>query len=363
MPTASDPQTFTAVEDFISEHVHPLDENLREVTRTATHALQVTNWLKRRNIAVERVRPGIHAFVAGRRAVGGARSRVTTLVSHQALEASDTKSLARAYFAAQNVPVVEYQRFAVDDRAAAEEYAASLPSVAVKPDAGWSGQGLRVHVQDEQTFQTAWTAASKAPTAALGTGGHVLIEPVLDALTLRFYIVGHEIQAASVSVPLYVVGDGQSTVAELVDLAYQQRLPHRMLRNRLPEESAQLLELADVDSGHIPHSGDILVIRRDARVDAAGLPVDVTGTVHADLKTLALDAFASIPALGAASVTMMTPSLDDASSAAVAKVNARASAMPFRYPAVGEGRRATAAIADQIRTRGNFWDRLPEPPE
>lgn len=346
--------SFDAVQRFVEEHVHPLSENLREIKRIATHPVMVANSLKRDKVAVHRLPKTLRAYTAGNSVIGGAKGRVSSLVSYQALEASDMKSVGLSYFTAQDLPTIAHRSFGPEDTSALA-YAMGLGTSVIKPDVGRPEQGLTLGVRDAAEFQTAWEVATKSASATAHLSNRILVEPLLDILTLRCYVVGHQLIAATVMVPLFVVGDGEHSIAQLVEEDWQLRQKHRMLRALLPEISGELLETAVVNTDAVPAAGEIQVLSAHTTLPTGALPVNVHTWMHEDLRALALDAFTAIPGTGAAAVTIMTPQLDSADGAVLLDLDARASAQPHRYPAIGRPGKGGLATAEQLRLRGKYW--------
>src|SRR5699024_274068 len=134
----------------------------------------------------------------------------------------------------------EASRFYREDHELARDFvgSASTPLV-MKPDSGRHGAGISYGVTTEQ-FEAGWKSASEANRVP-GVGDGVLLEPFFDALCLRFFVVGGQTRAVTLRVPLFVVGDGESTVEQLLEESFAHQQRNVLLRLNRPSINDQLV--------------------------------------------------------------------------------------------------------------------------
>lgn len=341
---------------FITENVLPQWESMNVYTYRYSHNRVVNRALGRQAIQVREVGGLNAAFMHNGRLVGGRLGRQTTLVSDQAGEACAVKSLTRAYWNTAGVPTLQAERFSPDELEAARQVVVSATDpVVMKPDGGRRGIGASFRVTSGD-FQDSWNKARRASRSS-ETGNGVLIEEFRDALSLRFFVVGGQVRGVTLRVPLFVLGDGSSTVQQLLEesFAYQQR--HVLLRRTRPRISANLVAPSGLDLEDVPAAGTLHIVQDNPNLLHGGLPYDVTTRVSRELNHLASEAALAIPGLGAAGIDVLTASLDSAAGAVALDADSWASLLMHGYPAFGPRRLIGRPIAHQLRLRADHWDR------
>jgi GNAT-family acetyltransferase (TIGR03103 family) len=189
-----------------------------------------------------------------------------------------------------------------DDADAA--FLAERKDIVVKPDRGEGGQGLTVGVVDEDGLEAALAAARVVCP-------DVLLEQRCEGEDLRVIVIGGEVVAAAVRRPPTVRGDGQRTVAELVEELSRQRSQATGGAARVPldEKTLHVVRAAGHEPDTILPEGISLPVRRTANVHTGGTIDDVTGQLHPELVAVSVAAARAIdiPVVG---VDLMVPAVD-----------------------------------------------------
>jgi GNAT-family acetyltransferase (TIGR03103 family) len=144
------------------------------------------------------------------------------------------------------------------------------------------GRGIAVNLTSIDEVETAIEHASHF-------GGGVLLEQFCEGQDLRIVVINHAVVAAAVRQPATVVGDGQATIAELIEKQSRRRAAATGGESRIPVDgetrrclAAQGYALDDV----LPF-GTALPVRRTANLHTGGTIHDVTDRLHPALKTAA----------------------------------------------------------------------------
>src|SRR5699024_9621780 len=117
--------------------------------------------------------------------------------------------------------------FQLSEEKIAAEYFGMMPKpVVVKPTNSASSQGVSINVANLAGFRNAWERA----LGESNERSRILIEEHVQGLEIRAYVVGRQLVAAAVRLPPFVVGDGESTVLELIGSEQQKRRTNRKLR-------------------------------------------------------------------------------------------------------------------------------------
>ena len=123
-------------------------------------------------------------------------------------------------------------------------------SIVIKPSQGRQGLGVTVDVRTDEALVEAWNYARRNRAQS-----PIMIEKTFVGCDLRAIILDGEIICAYLKLPPNVVGDGQSTVADLVERKNDARLRSPALRVSMVKTdrvALDLLERQDLTLTSIP---------------------------------------------------------------------------------------------------------------
>lgn len=166
--------------------------------------------------------------------------------------------------------------------------------VVVKPLNANHGRGVTINLLSDEQVGIAFEEAQQ-----FGTGKAVLVESYLSGFDHRMLVVNDELVAVAKRVPGNVVGDGKSTISELVDLVNldpRRGIGHEKVLTRLEldNQALRLLEEADYDENTILEEGQLFYLRSTANLSTGGTSIDVTDIVHPDNRDMAVRAIKAI---------------------------------------------------------------------
>src|SRR5690606_22558387 len=222
----------------------------------------------------------------------GARSIVTReslseLTSAVAMSRCDDKRMTRRVLerAGLRVPrAIEATGTDADHRALTE-----LGRVVVKPAKGEQGAGITVGVDTPE-------ALDAAVERARALCPNVLIEEMCPGDDLRIVVIDHRVVAAAIRRPAAVVGDGQHTVADLIDAQSRRRAAATGGESRIPIDAAteEVLERQGLSLDDVPDNGQRVEVRSTANLHTGGTIHDVTAELHPALADAAVVASRAI---------------------------------------------------------------------
>ena len=219
----------------------------------------------------------------GRRVWTAETDRTSVLAEAVAQDKQLTRDLLRA----AGVPVPEGRP--VDDAEDAWSAAQDLfGPVVVKPQYGNQGRGVATDLTTRAQVLAAYAAA-------LEEGSAVVVERFVPGVDFRVLVVGDRVVAASLREPAHVIGDGHSTVAELVaeaNLDPRRSDGHATSLSFIKLDPIGLGVLAE--QGYVPDSvpppGARVLIRRNGNLSTGGTATDVTDRVHPEVAARAVEA-------------------------------------------------------------------------
>ena len=257
---------------------------------------------------------------------------------------SKDKDLTKNLLSMCGVPVPEGQ--VVDSPAAAWAAAQDIGlPVCVKPSDGNRARGVSLDLSTQTDVETAYAIA-------LAQGSEVIVESFIRGSEHRLLVVGDRMVAASQGETASVIGNGQNTVRELVEMQINAD-PRRGSDGSLPLElvklrdnSPELLELArqSLTPDSVPEAGQTVLVKR-----TGNMTTDVTDVVHPDVAAQAVLA-ARMVGLDIAGVDVVTPDIRQplANQGVVVEVNAGPSLLMHLNPAEGQPRPVGQAIAEHL---------------
>lgn len=207
------------------------------------------------------------------------------------------KGLTKFFLHEKGFPVIEGQTFFSDrlcaetgsrrDSHAAVQYATSIGfPVMVKANSGGGGEGI------ERASDAA--EVEQALARAFAFGDVVLIESYLEGLRdYRLLVLDREVLLAYERRPFAVVGDGISTVAELVD-EFRRTAIVRGSGTPDFDRLQRSLVRAGVTETDVLEPGVLLAPIEVANLSQGGSAVEVTNAVHPNIARLAVDAARAI---------------------------------------------------------------------
>jgi GNAT-family acetyltransferase (TIGR03103 family) len=267
-----------------------------------------------RIIAEEALRRGIRVEVTDpewgemRLSVGG-RSVLTLeslseFTSAVALSRCDDKRVTRRIMERAGVRVARGAVASEGDLSAAVALLREVGEVVVKPARGEQGRGITVGVKDDAGLE-------RAVAHALLFCPDVLVEELVEGDDLRVIVIDRQVVAAAVRRPAEVVGDGRSTLVELIRATSRRRERATSGESRIPldDTTAEVVAEAGWSMDDVPPNGERIRVRRTANLHTGGTIEDVTDRLHPEIAEASIRAASAlgIPVTG---LDFLVPAVD-----------------------------------------------------
>ena len=276
------------------------------------------------------------------------QTRLTGVTGDRIAKLCDDKQATREVLHTAGVPVPEGQLFSVElDKEEIRKYADKLGyPVCLKPNDWAKGRGVFPKVENSGEFATALDVL----VDDLGCR-NVVVEQHIPGVALRIFVAGGKTVSATLAEAANVVGDGRSTIAELVDEKVRARASNPHLRHStlaLDEAAIAFLAEHNLTAQDVPVDGQTVQLRAAANLALGGDSWDITDSVSDAVADVAVAAVDAIPELRHAAIDLLVddPYAVDAS-AFVNEINPSAGLGGHLYPAKGERHDVVAAIVDQ----------------
>ncbi|MFT7517072.1 MAG: cyanophycin synthetase [Myxococcota bacterium] len=212
------------------------------------------------------------------------QATITSETTHLGVELASDKEETNKLLGDLGLPVARQRLVYSESEAVRAARRIGFP-VVVKPLNANHGRGVSINMHDDDSVIVAFENAREHSRA-------VIIESFLSGLDHRLLVVDGKLIAASKRVPGHVIGDGKSTVEELV--AEVNKDPRRgighskvLTRLEFDTQAERLLEQAGYDKNKVLEKDQLLYLRSTGNLSTGGTAVDVTDVVHPDNRNMA----------------------------------------------------------------------------
>ena len=179
--------------------------------------------------------------------------------------------------------------------------------VAVKPEVGNHGKGITARVSNARELETAFASARKICDS-------VIVEMSLTGLDFRVLVIDGALVAAALREPAHIVGDGASSIRQLIDEVNKdprrgighQRVLTAITVNDMTE---RLLCFRGYRVDDVLPARKKLYLKSTANLSTGGTACDVTDEVHQDVR-LMCERVARIVGMDCIGIDIVAPGLD-----------------------------------------------------
>jgi cyanophycin synthetase len=249
------------------------------------------------------------------------------------------------------LPVPRGQVVRSSDEAIASAEELGFP-VILKPIDASHGRGISGQLNDATEVAAAWPAAHEFSS-------RVIVEHYHAGRDHRVLVVNGRVIACAERIPAHVVGDGHSTILQLIEAGNRdprRGVGHRKILTRLPSDATTVafLEMRGYTLETVPPAGEEVLLRGTANLSTGGTSIDRTEEMHPDNIT-ACEMAAGIVGLDIAGIDVLTsditiPFRDN--DAVILEVNAGPGIRMHTHPSEGKSRNVGAPILDMLYPPG-----------
>ncbi len=282
------------------------------------------------------------------------QATITSMTTHIAVEISCDKEDTHTLLNDLGLPVPQ-QRLIYSARQAVRAAQRIGYPVVVKPLNANHGRGVTINLDNDEDVEAAFAIAQER-----GSTRSVLVESYITGFDHRMLVVNGELVAVAQRVPGRVIGDGKSTISELMDIVNED--PRRgighekvLTKLELDQQASRLMEQAGYDENSVLEDGQIFYLRSTANLSTGGTAVDKTDVVHPDNRDMAVRAISAV-GLDVGGVDFLT---DDISQSykniggGICEVNAAPGFRMHVAPSEGEPRDVSGKVMDMLFPPGS----------
>ncbi|MGE5629990.1 MAG: cyanophycin synthetase [Caulobacteraceae bacterium] len=279
-----------------------------------------------------------------------------TLTENSSCIAVDTacnKTLTKSILYEYGIPVPLGK--IVKNEQEALEYSEKLGyPVVVKPNFGSHGIGVSINLKNPQEVLDAYRIAREYENT-------VLVEKFIKGNYFRVLVVGDKVIAASQRISAHVVGDGKSTISELIERENSNPLRGEghekpLTKINIDKVAEQYLKKQNLSLDYIPDMGEVVHLRENDNLSTGGIAIDVTDELHERNKQMVVQA-AKIIGLDIAGVDITTTDISrpiTETGGAIIEINAAPGIRMHHYPYKGTPRNVAKAVIDMLFPEGSL---------
>jgi len=224
--------------------------------------------------------------------------------------------------------------------------------IVIKPLDGNHGRGITIDIKN-------WEEAEKAYEVARDVSRAVIVEHYYRGRDHRVLVINGKVVAVAERVPAHVVGDGQSTIDELIHLTNLD--PNRgeghdnvLTKIVLDRNSERLFQRQGYTLETVLNPGEVCYLRDTANLSTGGIAVDRTDDIHPENIWLA-QRVAKIIGLDIAGIDVVTPDITQPLrdvDGVIVEVNAAPGFRMHVCPSQGLPRNVAAPVLEMLFPNG-----------
>ena len=275
------------------------------------------------------------------------QASITSQTNAIAVEAADEKTRIKKHLKRSGIPV-PYGQMVTTEEKAIEVFNEIGAAVVVKPDVGNHGTGTTINISDlDQLKDSFRVAQAKHP--------NVIVEEFVKGYDFRFLVIDGKLVAASRREPAHIIGDGKSSIKELIEITNSDPLRgfgHEKVLTRIEIDkmSERILSYEGLTKDSCPAAGDKIYLKAIANISQGGTATDVTNEVSPSIR-LMVERTAKIIGLDCVGVDALATNISlpiVQSGIKVVEVNAAPGFRMHLEPTTGQPRNVAKPLVDML---------------
>ncbi len=229
----------------------------------------------------------------------------------------------------------------------------------VKPVGGNHGRGITVNIKNYEDALVAFRAAKNVSPK-------VIIEKYITGEDYRLLVINNVLVAAAKRTPANVIGDGKSTIKQLVEEVNKD--PRRgyghenvLTKITINDLTKTIIAAKAYTEDSVPKAGEMVILKDTANLSTGGTAEDVTDIVHPSNVSMA-ERISKIIDLDICGIDIMTTDISkplEETGGAVLEVNAGPGFRMHLAPTTGLPRNVAAPVIDKLFPQHGDTGRIP----
>ncbi len=214
----------------------------------------------------------------------------TSLDNYASVLLMENKVMTKKVLQSAEINTPQGQEFSNDEIARKSFDFYCNQAVVIKPKSTNFGLGISIlkNNADKEMYH-------RAIAMAFEHDNTILVEKFISGKEYRMFIINDELVGILHRVPANVKGDGQSSIAQLIDEKNKNPMRGKGYKTPLEkiskgEAESMFLETQKLRFDSIPANGETIYLRENSNISTGGDSIDYTDDVHSSYKQLAVNA-------------------------------------------------------------------------
>ncbi len=338
----------TEIAANVAEYIQEMRE-IRENVRFGPSTASLVEEAESRNIPF--IRLNDQSLVQLGYGVHQKRIQATTTVNTNmiSVDIAGNKHATKTLLGDMGVPVPKGYRIREMDELESTLDKIGFP-VVIKPLDGNHGKGATVGINSLEDAQVAFEKAGEYSRTRW-----IIVEKQIIGSDFRALVVNNRLIAVAERVPAHVVGDGKSTIQELIDEVNadpRRGYGHEKVLTQIDIDNQTLrcIRGAGHDLDSVLPNDEILHLKTTANISTGGTAIDCTDEVHPE-NVFLFERIAKIIGLDVAGVDIIAPNVSEPLSengGGIIEVNAAPGFRMHLAPSEGIGRNVAEHVIDML---------------
>jgi D-alanine-D-alanine ligase-like ATP-grasp enzyme len=280
-------------QDLTQNHLDRPIAFLKSVKARAYNCALIIDAAIRHHLEVDHL-DGLSYMVSGNGREVFFNAQMAGQISFGATKIVEDKSLTIKILNRHGLPTPRSGRFRKHQKEDALRFFKEIRTdrAVMKPANAAHGHGVHTNIREQSDFEEAWSTI-------FARWRSVIVEEFVPGIECRYFVLDSKVLAVTCRVPAHVVGDGSSSIANLIRQKNNEERRQNVALEPVPDDDLSIRVLAEQGYGldSIPELDRIVYLRKVSNISQGGDSVDVTDEVDPSIKQLAVDALHSIPGL------------------------------------------------------------------
>src|SRR5215216_4235241 len=274
---------------------------------------------------------------------------VTSETSNISVDIAANKELTNRLLQEVGIPVPKNAVVRNAEEAVRQATRIGFP-VVIKPLDGNHGRGVCINLKNEDEVQRFYPVAEQESRA-----GTVVVESFIAGKDYRILVVNDELVAVAERVPAHVIGDGERTVAQLIDITNadpRRGVGHEKILTRITidTQTIETLQRQGLELEDIPAEDMFVQLKQTGNMSTGGTSIDRTDDIHPDNAQIARQS-AMVVGLDIAGIDFIAADISQSvrqTGGAIVEVNAGPGFRMHTHPTDGHPRHVGRAVIDML---------------
>lgn len=277
------------------------------------------------------------------------QATVTGKTGQISTDIASNKAATKKLLGEMGVPVPKGYRIKRESELESTLDSVGFP-VVIKPLDGNHGRGATVGIKSLEDAIPAFDLAK-----AESRSGWVIVEKMLVGEDFRALVVDNKLVAIAERTPAHVVGDGESTIQQLIDKTNED--PRRgyghenvLTQIEVDESTRKLLAAKEYTLETVLPVGERMILKTTANISTGGTAIDRTDEAHPE-NVFLFERIAKIVGLDVIGIDVIAPNITDPLSqngGGIIEVNAAPGFRMHLAPSEGIGRNVAEYVVDML---------------